>query len=154
VNQLQVDRSQAFMTPNTRTGTPSVKKSNFQVIENKQPDKSDAMVEYLRTEITHLREKNKNIQEHFEKYKSQNEDERTCTKPLVELMTEILRPGKDLIYQLCTDPHLSESFFYKEDPKFKGLDSKFCLDVVKIFNLSNERIVDLRTHLEEKELII
>lgn len=151
---MQVDRSQSFNTPNTKAATNSMKKSSLPTTENKQSDKSDAMVEYLRTEITHLREKNKNIQDNFERYKNQNEAVKTCPTPLIDFMAEILRPGKDLIYQLCTDPHLSESFFYKDDPKFEGLDSKFCLDVPKIFDLSNERIVDLRTILEQKEHII
>lgn len=69
-------------------------------------------------------------------------------------MAGLLKPAKDLIYQLCSDPHLSESYFYTEDEIFEGIDSKYCLDIVKLFDVATERIVDLRSTLDQKEQII
>ena len=69
-------------------------------------------------------------------------------------MATLLKPAKDLIYQLCSDPHLSESYFYTEGEIFEGVDSKYWLDVIKLFDVSTERIVDLRSNLDQKDQII
>ncbi|CAI2384766.1 unnamed protein product [Moneuplotes crassus] len=154
VNKLQVDKSQGFSTPVTKAANSSVKKSSLEELDDKpnqkEGQKTDAMVEYLRTEISHLRKKvSQNLLT-----KEQTSDIEEKAAQFGQFMSEIYRPGKDLIYQLCTDPHLSESFFYKEGAAFKGMDPKFCLDVAKIFDISNEKIVDLRTVLDHKEQVI
>lgn len=58
-------------------------------------------------------------------YKQHVKSQKVKTDTLNDFMSEILRPAKDLIYQLCSDPHLSESYFYKEDDKFHGIEGKY-----------------------------
>lgn len=153
MNQLRLEKSQEFSTPVTKTHT-SKKTSKKDYSQSKETDKSEAMIEYLRAEISHLRSKNRTLEGEFDMLKSKSEHEQANNKNLVDFMNEISRPGKDLIYQLCSDPHISESYFYKEDSKFHGMESKYCLDVSKIFDLATERIVDLRTILDQKQQII
>lgn len=152
VNQFQVDKSQSFNTPATTKAPHSSGMIEKSENKGKNIEKSETMIEYLRTEISHLRKKNLENENKFLLEKS--EEKRELSSQFIKFMTEIFRPGKDLIYQLCTDPHLSESFFYKEDSKFKGLDPKYCLDIVKILDISNEKIIDLKTVLDHKEQVI
>jgi chromosome segregation ATPase len=153
MNQLKFEKSQEFSTPVTKAHT-SKKTSKKDYSQSKESDKSEAMIEYLRAEISHLRNKNRVLENEFDVLKSKSEHELANNRNLVDFMGEIFRPGKDLIYQLCSDPHVSESYFYKEDPKFHGIESKYCLDVCKIFDIATERIVDLRTVLDQKQQII
>ena len=151
-SNIPVEKSESFNTPITTKATHSSVKKEVGESECKIDEKSETMIEYLRTEIFHLRKIiNKNKDENL---KENSEEKRELSVKFAEFMAEIFRPGKDLIYQLCADPHLSESFFYKEDNKFQGLDPKYCLDVAKIFAISNEKIVDLKTVLDHKEQVI
>jgi len=139
-----------FATPVTKAPSTSIKK-NHTFGSTSEKDKSEAIIEYLRAEIVHLRDKYKKIDIDFANFKTKLKSQKDTTISLAEFMSELLRPAKDLIYQLCSDPHLSESYFYKEDDRFHSIDGKYCLDVIKIFNVSVERIVELRSQVAQKD---
>lgn len=155
MNQLKFDKSPAYGTPVTKAHSTSIKQHPLkESSSSKETEKSEAMIDYLRAEVSHLRDKNRSYEAKIEAMQKQTETVKTNNSQLSDFMSEILRSGKDLIYQLCSDPQLSEAFFYKEDSKFHGMESKYWLDVCKIFDLSIERIVDLRTILDQKQQII
>lgn len=103
LNQMKLEKSpNGFATPVTRAGYTSVKKSQNTFQSTKDTEKSEAMIEYLRAEISHLRDKNKALDAAFEDYKSKahKTQVKTSQSQMQNFMNEILRPGKDLIYQL------------------------------------------------------
>ena len=110
-----------------------------------EKEKSEAIIDYLRAEISHLREKYNKLDADFANYKTQSKAQQSRILNIADFMEELMRPAKDLIYQLCSDPHMSESYFYKEDDKYRGLEGKYCLDICKLFNVATDRIVELRT---------
>lgn len=133
-----------FKTPMTQPQTSSIKQ-NHNYNSSSEKEKSEAIIDYLRAEISHLREKYNKLDVDFANYKTQSKAQHTRTLNIHEFMKELMRPAKDLIYQLCSDPHMSESYFYKEDDKYHGLEGKYCLDICKLFKVATERIVELRT---------
>lgn len=154
MNQLKFESVQEYSTPVSKNPASSYKNRSQVATSTKDTEKSEAMIEYLRAEISHLRDKNKSLESEFELVKRQSEVRKSAASQLTGFMVNLLKPAKDLIYQLCSDPHLSESYFYTEDEIFEGIDSKYCLDIVKLFDIATERIVDLRSTLDQKEHII
>ena len=155
MNQLKYESVQEYSTPLSKNQNSLYKnKSQVATSTKDSENKSEAMIEYLRAEVTHLREKNRSLESEYEMVKWQSEVRQTVSSQITDFMAGLLKPAKDLIYQLCSDPHLSESYFYTEDEIFEGIDSKYCLDIVKLFDVATERIVDLRSTLDQKEQII
>lgn len=126
MNQLKFDKSPAYGTPVTKAHSTSIKQHPLkESSSSKETEKSEAMIDYLRAEVSHLRDKNRSYEAKIEAMQKQTETVKTNNSQLSDFMSEILRSGKDLIYQLCSDPQLSEAFFYKEDSKFHGMESKY-----------------------------